>query len=1371
MNKSVLLTTTTLLITTVLLTGQGITSRFCQVEREELSNKSVACILKDSRGFMWFGSTQGLCRYDGTSVVVYKHDPFNPTSLIHNDINALHEDREQRIWVGTANGVSLYVPRHDSFVNIDSIKRNKNHLSNAFVTAIASDHRGRIWIGTAGSGINVYDPAEARFHYLLAENQVNKYVPYSYISTITIEGTLAWIGTRGGLRVIDTENMNDAALAFAGTSAISKEVTAMIRETQDKIIVGFADGAIRRLQQKDGKVAIDEIFNIDATTGGTSTVRDLKTDGRGVLWITTEKSGLLSFDMITRNLVHLLPEEGNPFSAPTPSFRSLYVDENRRIWLGTYNMGVYFIDPGMSKFELYQRNPLNKYSLPGNIIRSFAEASDGTIWVAGSGGVSKFDPRLKRVSPLRHINDKLRSTLAKTIIVDSRERIWIGLRDEGVIRMDHKNTDKNYDLISDGIGNNKVMCLFQDSRKTIWAGTLGSGLFYYDEVRDQFVPLVEQDKKNHVPARAYVSAIAEDADGSLWIGTLYGLFNIAPQSEGVHQYHYRLFLPDGARGISSSRIVTIHRDRDSTMWFGSFDNGLNKLISKKDGHFHVYTERDGLVSNSVTGITNDMQGNLWICTNSGISRFNQRNNSFRNFSKSDGLNSNNFFPNAVLRTSTGKLLFGGDNGFSFFHPDSIAEKRTPPEIHLTKLKINNQEALIGQTGSPLEKHISMTEKIALSAEQRSFTIEFVALDYGISSRNQYCYKLQGFDKDWNCAGPQHTATYTNIDPGDYIFLVKGSNSDGVWSTAPARLAITIHPPLSKTWWAKLLYVTGFMLLLYFAFRIRTAQMRIRNQLKLEKVAREKEHELTEYKTNFFTNISHELRTPLSLIVAPLEKLVGSEEISSETKSTISTAHRNATNLARLVDELMDFSRLDEVKPTLRVHYVEVVRLVTEISANFSGASDKKKIRLSIESSTPEIMAWLDTDKVEKIITNLLSNAFKFTGENGAIKISMTTCRGKAEMTYIEVVVADNGIGIAPQELPLIFEKFYQAKSAAAMALRGTGIGLSLTRSLVHAHRGTISADSQPGIGTTFTVRLPIERSAYLDLEIVDQQDQNLSIATADASTEDLQIVPGLDGVTPQLLIIEDNKELCDYLVREFQADFIVSHADNGHDGIRLAQERIPDLIISDVLMPGRDGISLCKEIKSDVRTSHIPVILLTAKASTEDHVTGIDNGADIYVSKPFSLQVLRSHVRQIIHARRNLYARFSQEAYLMPAGLADNNLDKEFLQTAINYVEKNLLNTQLSVESLAALYNVSRSQVYRKIKALTGHSAVEFIRTIRLKKALKLMEEKRLTLSEIAYRTGFNSLSYFTRSFKDQYGKAPSEYLAGKKVSNEVNES
>jgi signal transduction histidine kinase/ligand-binding sensor domain-containing protein/DNA-binding response OmpR family regulator len=1355
------------LFLTIPLFSQPSNPRFFTVDQEVLSNKFIRCILKDSHGFMWFGTYDGLCRFDGTSVKLYEHDPGDSTSLAHNMVNAIIEDSQHNLWMGTAQGVNLYDREKDRFINVDAIPQNKNHLHHGFITALAQDNTGQIWIGTMGGGINVYNPQDFQFRYLYSNNTKDNYVASDYVTSMLIIGDKVWTGTRDGIKIYDAPTGQPESLSIIDKRALEKEVTCIIKGNGQNLWFGTSQGEVNELVfEKDHYRVKPYAHPTGSYENGRGHILSLCKDPLNNLWIAAENYGISYLDVTANKVTQFLPEEGNANSMKSNAVRSIYIDNQAMVWIGTYDKGVCFVNSRSKKFELYQRNYAKENTLAAHDVKAFAEDAEGNIWIATDSWLNKLRIRDRVLMNSVAINDTLRNKSITDMMFDSHQDLWLGTWKEGVIRVRHKTSEvTHYPVEATGIGNNKILCIYEDKRKNIWAGTSGSGLFYFDPNANKFIQLCEKGKPEYVPATSYVTSILEDSDSTLWVGTLYGLF--ALKREGDHRFTYTSYYQNTQSGsLSSGGIQILHEDANRNLWIGTIDKGIN-LWMKKTKTFKSFQKQHGLSSNTIRGILTDSKGHVWISSNAGISKFDPVTHTSKTYYKADGLNSNNFHANSCFKASSGEFLFGGNNGFNIFYPDSIKDNHTSPIMYLTDLKINNQPVKIGAEGSPLKKQIGLTNSIALSYEQRSFTIDFVAINYGSSSRNQYCYKLEGFEDAWNCTGPNNRATYTNIDPGRYVFLVKGANSDGVWADTPARLELTVYPPFWKTWWAMLTYVSVLAAIIYFLLKIKTERIKIKNQLALEKMAREKEHELTQSKMQFFTNISHELRTPLSLIMAPLEGLTSAPDVPLKIKEKLSITYRNASRMLRLVNELMDFRKLDEGKIKLTVASVDIVEIISAVAANFVEISNRRNISFSIDSQVHACTGWIDRDKIETILSNLLTNAFKFVNDNGQIKINVRVTNdtplesnGKRNR-FLEFVVSDNGIGISAKELPYIFDKFYQAKSSSIKKTSGTGIGLALVKGLAELHHGTVAAESIPHHETRFTVTVPIDLHAYNKEElcepIPDTPETELEIVPESMHGKDEEYDSTLEK--PQVLLIEDNNELRDYLANELSKHFTVTQAADGQEGLEVAFARTPDLIVSDIVMPRKSGIELCADLKSDIRTSHIPIILLTAKTTVEDQIEGIGTGADVYLPKPFSIRVLKVHIKQLIELRRKLYASFSQDVYMMPAKIAQNEIDQAFLQKAIDYIVQNITNAQLNVEMLADIFNISRSQVYRKIKGLTGNTAVEFIRTVRLKQALKLMETQKYTVAEVAYQTGFASPSYFTRSFKEQYGKAPSEYL------------
>lgn len=1329
------------------------------VAPEVLSNSYVRCFYKDSKGYMWIGTEDALIRYDGKHAYRYVNDPKDRTSIPHNTVNAIIEGPDNKLWVGTALGLSIYNRELDNFVNVDSIKGNQNYLNNRYITDLDFDDRGHLWIGTHEGGINIYDAEKQRFEYIIDPPQKGVLPSSNFITSLILIDNTIWCASKGGLILYDVETRSRVPLKglerFAGA-----QISEFIRESSGGLIIATITGDITRVITRDGHYSFEEICHGDQLPESFNRILTMDLDSRGNILVGGESTGFNIIDPKTNEIQRLFPT-GEKGRGPGNSVESIFADDRGLIWIGTFNNGAYILDNNRRKFEsddLLARDH--------NEVRSIAEDANGNIWIASYGvGLSKIDQKSGTVNTISGINKKITNKNVTSVISDRKGELWLGTAGKGVYRINPETHHLvNYSLTSEGFGNNQVFCLFEDKSGVVWAGTWGSGLFYYDRNTDAFVSLAEYDQPHHIPNTGYITDILEDSKGTFWIGTLYGLYELKRVSG--QSFSYAVHLPEETEGsIVGAQVHAVIEDSSGDLWVGTTD-ALN-VRRRETSLFEAFGVNKKAV-NTIRSLVIDGNGHIWFGGNTGLTRFEPGSRTFVNYSKEDGLKSNNFHRKSALMSSAGKLYFGSNNGIDSFYPDSIRSTASNESIVFSDLKINNQSVRPGVEGSPLQKHISLTSSLDLSYAQRSFMIDFVVLDHRQSSNYTYCYMLEGFDKDWNCGSTNNGATYTNIDPGNYVFLVKAANRDGVWISEPLRLEITIRQVFWKTWWAYSIYAAVFIGLIWFVVRIRIERLKLKNEITLEKLRREQEQRLGDSKTQFFTNVAHEFRTPLSLIMIPLESLMGRNDVPAALRGQIYTAYKNACRMSRLVNELLDFNKLEGGNLSLSVQHGEIVQFIMDTAAAFNDMAAKRKMIFSATSDSPVIMGWFDRDKLERIIFNILSNAFKFTADAGAIKLKVSTKQSiipdGSLCRCIELEIEDNGIGISPDELPHIFEKFYQAKSSAKISSPGTGIGLSLTKALVELHRGSITVTSVPDQATIFTILLPIDAGVY---GIGDS-------AAAETPPDVIYTNTSVDGVAqaepiatngeenhekPKILVVEDNLELREYLVSELRNEFLVLEAKDGEEGLAIALESSPDLIISDIMMPLKNGIELCNEIKSDINTSHIPFVLLTAKTRIEDQIAGIETGADLYVPKPFNIRYLITHINQIITSRRQLYARFSQDVYLMPGKATTNALDQEFLQKAIDYISANLQDPQLSVDSIAALFNLSRMQTYRKIKALTGKSVVEFIRMVRMKQAIKLMDSRQLTLSEVAFEVGFNSASYFTRCFKEEFGKTPSEYL------------
>jgi ligand-binding sensor domain-containing protein/signal transduction histidine kinase/DNA-binding response OmpR family regulator len=1323
-----------------------------------LPNHSVRSIYRDSRGFIWFATSEGLTRFDGSNYRTYENDPGDPSSIDHNSINIIIEDNKKNLLVGTSAGLNIYNRALDKFSKIELPHQSRE---NRYVSSIYCDVEGNIWIGTFGNGLFIYNPSKNAFLNFLSNPEDTASISSDEVTRIEKDSrNNVWVGTRNGLNLFSPKH-NRFTRFFHTTGSVptcGNHITTLASDGKGSLWIGTRGNGLYKTIISNQSFVFKHYGQKQNDTASLSNNVVLSLClTKEFLWIGTENGGLnrlrLSNDVLTR----YMNEERNPYSLSGNSIWSLYEDWEGILWIGVYGKGVNVVNRKNRKFTIHQRSASRKSTLADNDVRAFVEDSDGKIWIAtDGGGLSRFDPTTREYIQTINKTHGLRTDDLMSLLVDSKDNLWIGTWSGGVACRDNNGRITNYAI--GGEPESGVIALYEDRLGHIWVGTSGSGLFRYDREADRFKRFAIKNHSNVPLSTSYVTSFLEDRDGALWVGTLYGLYAFTFHQDS--SYTTKVYRNDGQTGsLTSNAIEFSFKDSKERLWFGTGDRGLNLLNS--DGTFTSWQKKDGLAGNAVRGIVEDDNGNLWISTNRGLSRFNPETKEFKNFTEDDGLNSNEFYMGSCLRLRSGEIFMGGERGFNTFFADSVAHNPVVPPVYLTDLKVNGKSVEIGTGKSLLRKHICEIGAIKLSHEQTSFTISFTAVNYTHASRNQYAYRLDGFEKDWNYVDNEASATYTNIDPGSYTFMVKGSNNDGVWNEVPTVLSVIVEPPIWKTWWAILAYIVITTSVIIVFIKIQWERVKANNELKMERIAREKEHELSRLKMQFFTNISHEFRTPLSLIIAPLESLITSSD--QKIRQQLMVTYRNACRLGRLVNDLMNFRKLDEGKLKLNVEEARIDEFIKTVGGSFRDATKSRGINFNIDFHGDDFTGWIDREKVETIITNILGNAFKFVHDNGSVRVKVAIenhfiDKMKSER-ILEIMITDDGFGISNDELPLIFESFYQAKSSR-IKTSGTGIGLALVKGLVEVHHGSISARSIPDRETTFTVRLPIGKKDYQENELSIGSSSQEEFNFNDEPVTGNEYVHDVSKIEhAHILVVEDNDELRQYLAGELQKNFIVSQAKDGQEGIDIALSKLPDLIITDIVMPGKDGIELCRTLKSDIRVSHVPILLLTARTGVEEHIEGIDTGADAYLSKPFNIRLLFTQVRQLIDSRRKLYRAFSQNVYMMPGKLAENELDRTFLEQAVSYIVKHITDPQLNVETLADLFNMSRSQVYRKIKALTGKTAVEFVRIVRLKQALTLMESKKYTLAEIAYQTGFASPSYFSKSFREQYGKAPSEFM------------
>jgi signal transduction histidine kinase/ligand-binding sensor domain-containing protein/DNA-binding response OmpR family regulator len=1347
---------------------------------EELTNKFVRCILKDSMGFMWFGTFNGLNRFDGMNMIHYEHSPDDNSTISHNVINSIAPDPYGNLWIATAEGLNRYVSEYDRFLNKTDLPRPLNQLSNSYLSSLVIDTRGTIWIGTLGNGLYAFNIKTGSYQHIVfagSENDASDYI----LCLMEKDDNALWIGSRQGLYLYNKKKQTWRTLSDDDPDQARlrrEQVRCMTHDNTGALWAGTTGGRLYKITCREDKIEAEH-YPMDPVPGSgiLNSILSVNCDRDDKLYIGKENGGLTILDLNTRLSANCFNDEGDPGSISSNSVWVVYPDNIGKIWIGTYDKGISLIDKYYKKFESFQKSMRAGNGLIDNNVTAFAMVGGNDIWIGtDGGGVCIFDSRTETFREILKTTSRLKlsSNTVKCILQDRDGNIWIGYWAGGIDRINKEQTQvMNFRSGSGGADDNNILSLFEDHSGNIWAGSAGSGLFRFNNKRNIFVPASDMEEGIEVSKNAYVMSIYEDRDSTLWVASLYGLYALrrltAPQEKYSTLSYYR---NEQQGSISSNQIQVIFEDSYRTLWFGSNDNGLNRF-DKENQTFSVFQKKDGLASNSVNGILEDTNGFLWISSNRGITKFKPYTGPSQIFTLHDGLVSDNFTLGAFLAVPGTRFYFGSDNGFNIIRTDSILVNPVKPVIYFTNLIINNKAVTPSTENSPLRKVIRETRNIILDHTQTSITIEYAGVSYTRPAQNQYAYQLMGFDNGWNYVGNQTYATYTNLDPGEYTLQVKGANNDGVWNEIFAELHILVKPSVWRTWWAIMLYILALSFGLMQLIRIRLERINIKNSLEVERIAREKDHELYQEKLRFFTNISHDFRTPLSLIAGPTESLMNSPELSTRAASLIQIIHKNSNRLLQLVNELMDFRKLENQKLKLLVKPTNINDFILSVTEYFNELASKRNIHFLTETDAHTGTGWLDNDKLTKILNNIISNAFRFTPDGGVIKVKTEKIlapnkQGQgSQLTeilknryYLKIKITDSGTGIDPADMPRIFERFYQSKLSEG---QGTGIGLSLVKSLVELHHGHIAAESRPLKGSCFTITLPLEKESYAEEELDDlvsaksEEPDNIQPYPADVHVEFTPEHSTLEK--PSLLIVENNDDLRFFLAHELKDLYRISMAEDGIRGLQTARTEIPDLILSDIMMPKMNGVDMCHAIKRDRSTSHIPVILLTAKTSVDDQIQGVKEGADVYITKPFNIRFLIAQINHLITSRKEMYQQFSQEVHIIPSMYAKNKLDQDFLDSIITYILNHLADSKLGVESLAISVNLSRSQVYKKIKALTGKTAVEFIRDIRLKEAVKLMASYKYSLAEIAYKTGFTSPSYFTRSFKQKYGKAPSDFM------------
>ncbi len=1162
-----------------------------------------------------------------------------------------------------------------------------------------------------------------------------------------------WLATkRGGLYCINTRSgaVKQYAYQDHNENSISSNFVGKLVEDSDGNLWVGTDRGLNHFNRETERFT--QFIHPDANHSRLygDNVNGLVLNPDGSLWISRLEGFVEHLDPRSKTF-------SQRFKPTSKSASTLFVDNAGLIWRGSMDEGLFKLDPGISQFPLYAQPAHEPRSSYGKYIQAFEEDDQGNFWIAGElGGLFHVDRSTRTFSHVK-IPDLKNTWSVKEYItdleIDNQSRLWVarlgGLfyydLNQRTFREFYHNSNDNSSVSSDAMNG-----IFEDSKGQIWV--FNNTLNKYDPMAESFTRYTEfQDNKNWYGGLS-ASKIREDASGNFWIGTF---------AMGLIKFDTSNRLLKGFLEHKGQRLSAMHPliDDANRLWFTRDNEGLFEFDIASETVVRQITEGEGLLHNAIQSIEHDDSGNLWISSHRGLTKFNPDHNTFKHYFEEDGLQNNEFRYLASHKCSTDELMFGGQYGFNVFHPDSIQDHPFIPPIVLTDFMISGKSLKVGDLEG-YQTNIVVAEQINLKYDENDFSISFAALDFSLPERNLYSHLLENYDHSWRSPSPDNIAEYTNLDPGTYVFKVKGSNRDGVWNPDPAEVVIVISPPWWRTWWAYVMYVVVSLGILWVLRIYELNRLNLKNRVKLEATKLKEREEVDRLKSNFFTNISHEFRTPLTLIIGPLKKLLD-ETRDGQLNKSLNIMYRNASRLLKLINQLLDISKLEAHELKLQASEHDIVKFIRGILMSFHSLAEQKGVRIDFQSESEVIDLYFDWDKAENIFSNLLSNAFKFTPAPGKVEVKIS--KGSQEdQEGVMIQIIDSGIGIPGEDLERIFQRFHQVDNRLAREHEGSGIGLALTKELVDLHHGHISVNSMVDSGTEFVVFLPSGSSHLKPEEISDTaiQDKNESSNVSQEFSQALESRPPDQEDQPLVLVVEDNTDMRLYIHDVLSPSYRIEEAFDGQMGVEQARELLPDLIVSDLMMPRKDGFELCSELKLDEVTSHIPVILLTAKAEREDRLEGLQIGADDYLIKPFDSQELQIRIQNLIHQRQQLRDRFSNSIKVEASEITVTSMDAQFLQKAIDMVEENIENESFSVEQFSADIGLSRRQFYQKIKSITGLTPTEFVLSIRLKRAAVLISEKGGTISEIAYTVGFNNLSYFARAFKKQFGVTPSKYTA-----------
>lgn len=1338
--------------------------------KDGLSSNTVNSILKDRYGIMWFATEDGLNKFDGTNFTVYKHKSEDPTGIQANDIRALHEDKSGNLWIGSSGGsLSLYDRKKNSFINFPA--NTKDGLISDVIRSVYSDYTGKIWVASF-SGLDVVDPKTRKVKRFNIQVGPKGAFPAIIVNCLYEDSKRRmWVGSNNGLYLYErrTDSFKHFKYDSSNPSGLTDGfVSSIVEDQSGQVWFGTKNGLNLLLPDGKGfKQFLHDHKNPNTITN--NIILSIAANGPDQLWIGTE-DGLNILNVKTGEITRHKPDSRDIYSLTGKSVSCIYTDDKGICWLGVYHGGVNKYDTNLNLFQLKQSNVFDQNGLNAPVVTSFAEYKDEEIFVGTDGGGLNLFNRKTELFQRFNLPLANGSTLNKISImameITRSKKLYIGTYSNGLVAMDlasRKLSQFTYNARPDGLNCNDIFCIKEDKSGKLWVGTNGGGVNVLNADNKVIVRYCKNPKaKNELdyPGNNFIRFIEEDRTGNIWIGS-YGsgiaVFNPASNKFVVHN--------KTNSKLPNDLTLSLLQDRSGNIWVGTFSGGLS-LFNRKTNQFTTFSEKDGLNNATVYAIVEDKQGRIWVSTNRGISSFDVNTRKFTNYTIYNGVQNNNFVLGAGFGSSGGEIYFGGADGFNYFNPQYFKKNKNVPTVLFTDLKISNTSVVASEDG-PIKEHISVVKDIYLDYKQ-NFTLSYVSVNYTAPEQNRYSYRLEGFDNEWIDAGTAKSVSYTNLDPGDYVFHVKASNNDGLWNTAETAIKIHVMPPFWRTTYAYILYlmaIAGTLLYirkrgiqkLKMKFALVQEKMKVEQRIEQERKEAERLRELDKLKIKFLTNLSHEFRTPLSLIMGPVDKLL-TEKRDLDIAGPLSMIKRNTRRLLNLVNQILDFRKMEDQELRLNPSEADIVSFIKEVLESFNDLSERKQVQLVFKSQLRYFYTLFDQDKIERVLFNLLSNAFKFTDVGGTISLEVEKIDrpGNTQESLLMIKVSDTGIGISEEDREKIFERFFQIDTAAPILNQGSGIGLSIAKEFVKMHGGNISVQSEVGRGSSFIIELPFSSMETIDELTIDfsgsiSEPEHETIIDAEAQVNHMDV--------PSVLLVEDNEDFRFYLKDSLKSYYKIYEACNGQEGWQKALAHHPQIIVSDINMPYMNGIELCCKVKSDKRTNHIPIILLTALTGEEEQIRGLATGANDYLTKPFNFEILNAKIKNLLALNKTLKDTYTKQIKVQTPEVVIESHSDRLLNKVVLYIEENLNNPKLSVEDLSRHVGMSRGSLYHKILELTGQSPVEYIRSVKLDKATVLLEKSDLNVSQIAYMVGFATPNYFAKSFKAKFNMQPSEFM------------